>query len=184
MNDSLKSLFRDPPVLFTDRLVLRKMEKRDSKDMFIYAGDSEVTKYLLWSPHPDESYTLKYLATLASRYRAGEFFDWAVTYNGRMIGNCGFSKLDLKNRCGEIGYVIARDMWSKGIAAEAAERVVRFGFETLELHRIEAHFMEGNTASRRVAEKIGMTFEGIHRESLWVKNEFKNIGVCAIINDN
>lgn len=180
---SLKSIFRSPPVLFTDRLVLRKMDKRDSSDMFLYAGDAEVTKYLLWSPHADESYTYKYLSSLPARYRAGEFFDWAVTYNGRMIGNCGFTRLDLTNKKGEIGYVIARDLWNMGFGTEAARRVMEFGFEVLGLHRIEIQFMEGNTASRKVGEKIGMTFEGIHKDSIFVKGEYKSIGVCAILDE-
>lgn len=183
MNESLKSIFRNPPVLFTDRLVLRRMDKRDSGDMFLYAGDPEVTRYLLWSPHPNENYTAKYLSTLPSRYRAGDFYDWAVTYNGRMIGNCGFSKLDLNHKKGEIGYVIAKDLWNKGLATEAARCVMEFGFDTLGLHRIEIQFMEENIASRKVAEKIGMTFEGIHRDSIFVKGEFRSTGICAILKE-
>lgn len=183
MKDALKGIFRDPPILYSNRLVLRKMEKSDAEDMFLYARDEEVTKYLLWSPHPSVNHTAKYLSTLAAHYRSGEFYDWAITLKGRMIGNCGFSKLDLKNRCGEIGYVLARDVWGMGIAAEAAEKLLEFGFERLRLHRIEVHYMIENEASRRVAEKIGMTFEGVLRDSLYVKGIHRSIGICSILYD-
>ena len=62
MKNFITEIFRNPPVLFTERLMLRKMERFDSEDMFEYASLPETTEYLLWSPHPDLNYTRKYLA--------------------------------------------------------------------------------------------------------------------------
>ena len=59
--------------------------------------------------------------------------------------------------------------------------VVKYGFEELGLHRIEAKFMEGNDASLHVMEKLGMQFEGYRRESMLVKRRYRTIGVCAIL---
>jgi ribosomal-protein-alanine N-acetyltransferase len=59
--------------------------------------------------------------------------------------------------------------------------VLEFGFDELGLHRIEAHFMEGNNASRRLMERVGMTFEGYARESMRIKGRFCTIGTCAIL---
>ena len=56
-----------------------------------------------------------------------------------------------------------------------------FGFEVLELHRIEAKFMRGNEASFRVMQKLGMTFEGYRRDAMYVKNAYRTIGVSAIL---
>jgi len=61
------------------------------------------------------------------------------------------------------------------------EKVIEFGFENLGLNRIEARFMEGNDSSRRVMEKVGMTFEGIQREAMLIKGNYANVGVCAIL---
>ena len=71
--------------------------------------------------------------------------------------------------------------WGQGIAAEALERVLQFGFEELKLHRIEAKFMEENERSRHVMEKVGMTFEGYNRESMRIKGRYVTVGVCAIL---
>ena len=59
--------------------------------------------------------------------------------------------------------------------------MIRFWFQRLEINRIEARFMEGNTASRRVMEKNGMIFEGILRQSMYIKGDYRNVGVCSLL---
>ncbi|MBQ7319164.1 MAG: GNAT family N-acetyltransferase [Clostridia bacterium] len=178
-------LFSHMPELSTERLLLRRMRVTDAEDMHRYACRSEVTRYLLWSPHPDLSYTREYLQYLNTRYAAGTFYDWAVTLrsNGRMIGTCGFTTIDPPNECAEVGYVLAPEYWGQGIAAEAVRAVLAFGFERLLLHRIEARFIEGNEASLRVMQKVGMTFEGYRRESMLIKGVRRNIGYSSILCD-
>lgn len=182
-HDELTHIFRDPPVLETPRLYLRRMMKKDSADMFEYASQPEVTRYLLWDPHESESYSYKYLAYLQSRYRAGDFYDWAVIWkdSGKMIGTCGYTRFHTDCNSAEIGYVLNPAYWGLGIAPEAVRSVLHFGFGELELHRIEARYMTGNDRSRRVMEKVGMTFEGVSRDSMYVKGRYVSIGTCAIL---
>ena len=71
--------------------------------------------------------------------------------------------------------------WGYGLAPEAVRAVLRFGFLQLRLNRIEARYMEGNTRSRRVMEKVGMQFEGIQRESMHVRDQYVSVGTCAIL---
>lgn len=184
MNDDRFCELKRMPPLETKRLVLRRMKKTDARDMFEYACDPCVTKYLLWSPHESLSHTKKYLAYLEKQYRAGRFFDWAVTEKstGKMIGTCGFAALFPDDLRAEIGYVINPLYWGRGIAPEAVRAVMEFGFFELGLHRIEARFMEGNGRSFSVMKKCGMTFEGWLRDHLFVKGEYRTIGICARIN--
>ena len=181
--EKICKLFSHMPTLTTERLILRPMRVTDARDMFSYARRQEVTDYLLWTPHPTPSYTEDYLRYLQGRYALGEFYDWAVVEreSGRMIGTCGFTRFDFPHNSGELGYVLNPDYHGKGYATEAAERVMRFGFEVLELHRLEAKFMRGNEASLRVMEKLGMTFEGYRRDAMLVKGSYRTIGVCAIL---
>ncbi|MBR4961845.1 MAG: GNAT family N-acetyltransferase [Clostridia bacterium] len=192
--DEIQRIFRDPPVLHTRRLMLRRMLKSDYKDMYEYASQSVVTRYLLWDEHDSEAYTYKYLQYIQSRYRLGEFYDWAVVVKdpsesgqpfskGKMIGTCGFTRFHGEHNAAEIGYVLSPAWWGKGIAPEAVSAVLRFGFTELGLHRIEARYMAGNSASRRVMEKVGMTYEGMARESMFVKGEFVSVGTCSILRD-
>ena len=183
--DSILKMFKKIPILETDRLILRRMKIADYADMYEYSCLDEVTKYLLWNSHPNTRYTRDYLAYIQSQYRAGAFYDWAVVHKetDKMIGTCGFARLDFENNSAEIGYVLNPAFWRKGYATEAVRKIIDFGFHTLNLHRIEARYIVGNEVSRRVMEKSGMTFEGVHKSSLFVKDNYVNVGYCAITAD-
>ena len=179
----LGKIFANLPTLNTERLVLREMRVGDCFDMFDYAKRQEVTKYLTWSSHPNVEYTKAYLKNLKSHYKMGMFYDWAIILKdeNKMIGTCGFTHFNLPSNSAEIGYVINPDFRGKGIAAEAATRVIEFGFDYLGLNRIEARYMIGNDASRRVMEKLGMSFEGVAREAICVNGVYKDVGNCAVL---
>ena len=176
-------IFSHMPELETERLILRRMRVGDADDMYQYARRTDVTRYLRWSPHPDLLHTQDYLRYIATRYATGSFYDWAMVYkqNNRMIGTCGFTSFDCPNDAAEIGYVINPDYRGMGLVPEAVRAVLKFGFEQLLLHRIEARFIEGNTASLRVMEKVGMRFEGYQRESMLIKGSYRTIGYCSLL---
>ncbi len=175
--------FSSLPTLKTERLILRKMSPSDAEDMFEYAHLEEVTRYLLWSPHNSIAHTKEYLKYIKERYSVGDFYDWAVIDKeaSKMIGTCGFTKIDAANNSAEIGYVLNPEYHRKGLAPEAAKAVIDFGFKVLGLNRIEARFIKGNTPSLRVMEKLGMTFEGYARQAALIKGEYHTIGTCCIL---
>lgn len=181
--EALYHIFSRMPHLETERVLLRPMRVSDAADMYDYAKDPEVTRYLLWKPHTDIAYTREYLEYLAGRYRLGMHYEWAVVLKStnRMIGTCGFAAIDCAHNSGEIGYVLHPDYHGQGLMSEAARRVLAFGFEELKLHRIEARFIDGNDASRRLMERLGMRFEGIRRGAMLIKGEYRDIGTYAIL---
>lgn len=182
---AIYKIFSSIPPLSTDRLTLRRMKVSDWQDMYEYSKEECVTKYLLWEPHKSPEQTQDYLRYLQTRYRTGDFYDWAVVdkKSGKMIGTCGFASLDFQNNSAEVGYVLNPDFWGQGIAAQAVRAVLEFGFMELNIHRIEAKYIIGNDSSRRVMEKCGMSFEGVRRSSMYIKGQYRDIGVCAIISD-
>lgn len=175
--------FREIPELICDRLILRKIKLSDAEDMYEYSSDETLTEYLLWSPHPDIGFTRKYIRSLGRYYARGEFYDWGIELkeNGKFIGTCGFASIDTENRSAEIGYVINNAYRGKGYAVEAARAVIRTGFYELDLNRIEARYMVGNSASERVMRKLGMTYEGVCREEIFVKGKYRDIGHYALL---
>ena len=181
--ETVSRIFHNQPTLETERLVLRRISPVDAADMYEYSHDPEVPRYLTWEVHPDPEFTEEYIEYLESRYAVGDFFDWAVILKegGKMIGTCGFTRFRYEDDCGEVGYVLSRSCWGQGYAAEALRAVMTFGFETLALERIEAKFLEGNTGSLRVMEKVGMTFEGYLRSSMRVKGSLRTVGICSIL---
>lgn len=181
--EDLLSIFDQNPVIEGESLLLRKIERKDAADMYEYARDPEVTRYLLWNPHPSPEYTRRYVEDLKRQYREHIFFDFAVILKSenKMIGTCGFTRMDAANRSAEIGYVLNRAYWHRGLATEAVALLLRFAFCDLGFHRVEARYMEENLPSRAVMEKNGMRFEGVHRESLFVKGAHRSIGTCALL---
>lgn len=181
--DLLYRLFSHIPTLETDRLTLRGMRVSDAPDMYEYARRPSVTEYLTWEPHTSVEETKEYLTYVGQRYRTGDFYDWSVVdkASGRMIGTCGFTSFNCPADSAEIGYVLNPAFQGKGLATEAVRRVLRFGFEELSLHRVEAHFILGNEASHRLMERVGMSFEGYARESMKIKGRYRTIGTCAIL---
>ncbi len=176
-------MFSNLRPLFTERLVLKKITETDARDMYEYSSDPVTSRFLLWDPHPSLGFTRKYIRFIERDYRRGRFFDWGINLRdtGKMIGTCGFTDISLRHRKAEVGYVLNPAYWHKGYASEALSAVIGFGFDTLGLERLEAMYVEGNTASRTVMERCGMTFEGIRRNYLRVRGEQKDVGVCAIL---
>ena len=181
--ETVYKVFSAIPELHTERLLLRKMAVGDCYDMYEYASSAAVTRYLTWSPHPDLDYTKEYLQYIGNHYKLGDFYDWAVILKeeNKMIGTCGFTRFHMHHNAAEIGYVINPAYRGRGIADEAVLAVMKFGFERLGLNRIEAKYIMGNEASRRVMEKVGMTFEGVRRGEMLIKGEYRDIGVCSIL---
>lgn len=153
------------PDLETERLLLRALTVNDAEDLYAYARDPQVARYVSWEAHPDLAFTRAYLQSVEKKYEQGPHYDWGVVYRetNRLIGTCGYPRIDLPNRRCEIGYALSRDYWGQGIITEAAREVIRYGFETLDLYRIEALCEVPNIGSARVMEKVGMRFEGIRR---------------------
>lgn len=179
----LRKLFDRSPRIETQRLILRRMKVSDAADMFDYAKREEVTKYLLWAPHENLEYTRLYMKQVEKGYKQGIFYDFGVIFkeNNKLIGTCGFARIDNANSTAEAGYVLNPDYWGRGLAAEALSAVIRMGFEKQGFNRIEARYMAENIRSRRVMEKCGMSYEGILREAVFAKDSYVDVGVCAIL---
>ena len=181
--EKIYRIFANIPTLKTERLSLRAMHPIDAEDMYDYAKREDVTRYLTWNPHKSVGYTKEYLRYVHSRYALGDFYDWAIIdlESRRMIGTCGFTSIDTANNSAEIGYVLNPEFHGRGLGSEAVARILDFGFGELELHRIEARFMQENIRSRRLMERVGMTFEGFRREAVLVKGEYRTVGICSIL---
>ena len=171
-------IFKKIPVLSTQRLVLRKIERTDLADVHDYASNPAVSKYLLWYYHTSMAYTKKYLKYIDKMYKKATFYDWGIVFEGKLIGTVGFSSIDQLNNAAEIGYVLNQKYWGRGIAAEAVKKILAFGFERLLLDRIEAVFISDNVQSRRVLDKCGLH---IYKNGIMtVKGQKQNIEIYSV----
>lgn len=179
----LAEYFSKNTVLETERLIFRRLQSSDAKDMYEYACRAETSEYLTWEKHPYYSYTVELIRFLQKEYLAGRYYDFAVVLkeNGKMIGTAGLTTYDAKNSVAEVGYVINPDYHGRGIGTEALGAIINFAFCELGVNRVEARYIKENTASLKVMEKCSMTCEGIQRQKMFIKGEYRDIGTCSIL---
>lgn len=152
-----------PDALATARLVLRRPVAEDAPRLFgSYAQDPEVTRYLTWRPHGNVSESEEIIEQFISAWRVRREFCWFITMQatGELIGSIG-SRND-HHRI-ELGYVLARPYWGRGLMVEAVTAVVDWLFTDMGVFRISALCDTENRASARVLEKAGFEREAILR---------------------
>lgn len=152
----------------TKRLVLRRFTVADSQAMFDnWANDPDVTKYLTWPPHDSVEVTKKLLECWVSDYERLDNYQWAIVYEGQLIGSIAVVNLKSRVEAAELGYCIGKNWWHNGIMSEALHRVMKFLFEDVGIQRITACHAPENPHSGNVMKKCGMTYEGTFRKNGW-----------------
>jgi ribosomal-protein-alanine N-acetyltransferase len=151
--------------LETPRLFLRPVRPNDAAELFAGRGDPEVMRYWDWPAQKSVDEVRGIIANHAGERADGRTEWWAVaeTPRGPAIGECDLSEIDLHHRRAEVGFLFRRAAWGRGFAFEAMTRVMRYGFEELGLERLSARCHAGNTASQRLLERLGFTYEGTLR---------------------
>lgn len=180
---SPSAFFYRLPTLETPDLILRKPAMKDARDIFRYASDPEVARYVLWEPHRSLGETRSFVRWLRSRIRAGYPSSWVVVLKqtGTVIGTIGFIWYSETNRSAEIGYSFSREYWNRGYATQALGAVVDASFTSLPLNRLEAQHDVCNPASGRVMEKCGLRQEGILRDRIIKKGEYVDAALYAVL---
>lgn len=167
----------------TQRLLLRRFTVDDDEAMFEnWAKDERVTRFLGYAPHSSSEETRQVLAVWCADYENESYYDWAVEFEGEVIGSVTVVNMNNKNECAELGYTLGYDYWNRGITTEAVSAVRDFLFEEVGVHRIEITHAVKNPASGRVARKCGFKYEGIKRESYRnYKGKFYDVAVYGIV---
>ena len=170
--------------LCTERLVLREYIHSDFTEVHEYASDPETVLYMLWGPNNKQD-TLNFL-NRAIKYQTDnprKVSELAVELkeSGCLIGGCSIYITNEANKEGELGYCFSKKYWNNGYATEAAQAIMKFGFHTLNLHRIYATCDPSNIGSARVMEKAGMRREGRLREHLLQRGRWRDSYLYSIL---
>lgn len=180
-----REIFSRLPVLETEHLILRKVNKSDAEDFFSYASDDEVARHVLWQAHRTILDTRRQIYAFRKQYRHGDPSSFAIIdkESGRMIGTIGYMWISTVDCSAEIGYSLSREFWNRGLMTEALREIIRFSFDILQLNRVEAQHGTDNPASGRVMEKCGMVKEGILRQRLMNKGHLIDIALYSILKE-
>lgn len=149
-------------ILETERLFLRRLILDDLDSLFKLYSDPEIRKYFPEGVLNYEETKEELEWHMNGHPHHPELGLWATVHKetGKFIGRCGLLPWTLDGQDEvEIAYLLDKAYWKQGLATEAAQGILRYGFEQLNLSRLICMIDPGNIASQRVAERIGMTFE-------------------------
>lgn len=172
--------------LETERLLLRAPRLEDAPAITELAGDARIAEMTLNIAHP-------YPADAAENWIRSQQSPNADSLNyaflivqkdtQTVMGGIGIKPHSRFKRA-EIGYWIGVPYWGHGYTTEAARRIIQFGFDTLDIVRIEATFMLENSASLRIMQKVGMQQEGVLRQYVQKQGKSIDLGICSILYDD
>ncbi|SFJ26324.1 Protein N-acetyltransferase, RimJ/RimL family [Halobacillus dabanensis] len=167
-------------------MLLRELRQEDWKSIHTYASKEEVSRYQSWGPNTEED-TQDYVQHLVHEVRQAEprKYVWAILRESdeELIGVAELKILDEYHQTGEVAYILHPDEWGQGIGTEVAKRLIQEGFETFDLHRIQATCHPENKGSIRVLEKCGMQMEGRLRGHLKMKEGRRDSFLFSVLND-
>lgn len=171
--------------LHTDRLILKPYTSSQAGKVSELAGGREVTA-TTFVPHP---YTLEHASEWIELHKhwiqEKKAFPLAMMKKDtkELVGTMTL-RVDLKHHKGELAYWVGNPYWKQGFATEAAQKIIEFGFNEIQLQRIWSAAMTENPASVKVMQKAGLSYEGTLKKDIYHWNEYKDIDVYGLIKED
>jgi RimJ/RimL family protein N-acetyltransferase len=171
-----------PSFLCGERTRLRPLTTADVDGPYLtWFNDPEVCRFNSHHVFPytrDEA--LAWVAALPARR---DSLVLAIEVDGRHVGNISLQDMTAVGRSAELAIVLDRSVWGEGVGREAAELLVAHGFRALNLNRIACGTVAVNHGMRRLAERLGMTQEGVRRQAVWTDGAYHDIVEYGLLAD-
>lgn len=170
----------------TERLILRRFVSSDDKAVFKYWAANEKVQSLYCEPVYS---TIEEVRELLNKYIEGynkdNYYRWAIICkeNNECIGQIAYFLVNDNNHFAEIEYCIGRPFQGRGFATEAAKSVIKFGFDEMNLHKVQICHKSINISSKRVIEKCGCTYEGTLRDFFYEDGKYVDRLYYSILRD-
>ncbi len=167
-----------------NRVGLRELSEGDLEAVVAYSVDDAVARYQDWRSHTaDDAKAFLDSAIAEAQQMPRNTYSLAIVERASslVVGDASIGIESARNKRAEIGFTLRRDRWGAGLATEASQLLLAFGFDQLGMHRIEATSHPDNVASHRILEKIGMSHEGRLRDHLFVNGAWQDSLVFSIL---
>jgi ribosomal-protein-alanine N-acetyltransferase len=170
------------PILKTDRLDLVEIKQSHLADLYKLFSDENVTRFYNLLPLTNEQEAQKSIDWFQSRFKDKLGIRWGIAIKGQknIIGTIGFNNFTKRHRA-NIGYDLQTEHWNNGYITEALKTVINFGFDQLEINRIEAEVMQGNIISEKVLDKLNFKNEGILREWMFWNDKHYDMTMFSLL---
>jgi RimJ/RimL family protein N-acetyltransferase len=164
------------PTIDASRVSLRWISTADTDAFYAIYSNPEVMRYWSTPPLIDREAAASLIKKIHEDWKRRAILKWglALRTDNQLIGSITLFNLDFNHRRAEIGYALGRDYWGQGYMNEALMAVLKYAFEELDLHRIEADVDPRNTASIKTVERLGFQREGYLRERWQINGEIQD----------
>jgi len=165
-------------------LAMRTLELTDAKPLFALV---DANRYYLrqWMPWLDFTTCVEeiipFLQSCIDGYATGTCMRWTLLIDGELSGMLSLEEISELHRGAKIGYWQSNEYQGRGYMTRAVQALIRYGFAERALHLIEIRAAVENRKSRAVAERVGMSFEGIQREREWLYDHFVDHAVYTLL---
>ena len=166
-----------------DDLQLGLLEREDVAplDALIAANREHLLPWMPWARDQDAAGTRAFVEGRAlTALERGEGVEGGIWWRGRLVGAAGLHSWSERPRRGSVGYWIAADAQGHGVATRVARALLAKAFEDLGAERVDLRADAANQASRAVAQRLGMRFEGVLRRELPALDGYADMAVYAL----
>lgn len=124
-----------------------------------------------------------YIAHCLQLHQQNEERSFVIFYEDKIVGRIGLHHINNRDKNASIGYWLCKSAEGKGIVGSCCKAIIQYGFEHLQLHRIEIRAAEQNLRSRAIPQKLGFSFEGTIRQAEYVNGQWYNLALYSILKE-
>lgn len=170
------------PELETERLRMRRLNKNDVHQIFLLRSDDKVMQYIDRKKAETIKEAEDFLNLVDTALIKSDGIIWAIEskdHPGLMIGYVCYWRLLKEHFRAELGYALLPDFWNKGFMKEVLQEVIRFGYDTMKLHSIEARINPANKVSAALLKSTGFIKEAYFKEDYFFNGTFGDTEVYS-----
>jgi RimJ/RimL family protein N-acetyltransferase len=169
--------------LRSQRLQLRPLTVDDAEALFAIHSDARFTKYWSSGPWTALQQAKDLIAKDQADLHSGQHVRLGIERlaDAALLGTCTLYNIHATNRRAELGYGLGPAHWGQGYAQEAVRRLLTWGFDSLQLHRVEADIDPGNLASASLLTRLGFQLEGRLRERWIVDGQVSDSAIYGLL---
>lgn len=174
------------PDFETGRLILRELNSQDASAIFDIFSNEEIMKHYGQFPMKSIEEAEKLITLFDENLKNDKGIRWGILLKAenRIIGICGYHNWNKRHLRAEIGYELSVDSWGKGYIKEALARIISYGYEVMNLNRIEGMVYPENIASAKSLTSLGFCQEGLLKEHSFFRNVFQDLVLFSLLKSN
>ncbi|MGN9760127.1 GNAT family N-acetyltransferase [Streptomyces sp. SD31] len=165
-------------------VTLTRIELADWRAVHSWASLAQVCRFQTWGPNTEEeTHAFVVAAVEAWSHSPQQRFAYVARVEGDVVGMGELHLRSRGQRQGEITYAVHPRVWGQGVGTAIGKGLLERGFGDLGLHRVYATCDPRNLGSARILSKLGMTWEGRHRDTALIRDGWRDSEVFSILED-